>query len=144
LLSLIAGSADAIGFIGLGGLFTAHVTGNLVVLAAHVVAGENASVATMLSVPVFVVVLGLTRLLAVAWNESGSPRFDPCSWRSSCCSPGFSLSASKPVHALIQKQQMRSSLACSASRRWRCKTRSCRFAEGLAGHGGGERPILPA
>ena len=63
-LSLIAGSADAIGFIGLGGLFTAHVTGNLVVLAAHVVAGENASVATMLSVPVFVVVLGLTRLLA--------------------------------------------------------------------------------
>jgi len=64
LLSLIAGSADAIAFIGLGGLFTAHVTGNLVVLAAHVVASENASVATMLSVPVFVVVLGLTKLLA--------------------------------------------------------------------------------
>jgi len=63
-LSLIAGSADAIGFMGLGGLFTAHVTGNLVVLAAHVVAGKNASVATMLSVPVFVVVVGLTRLLA--------------------------------------------------------------------------------
>ena len=63
-LSLIAGSADAIGFMGLGGLFTAHVTGNLVVLAAHVVAGMNASVATMLSVPVFVVVVGLTRLLA--------------------------------------------------------------------------------
>src|SRR5882762_6205428 len=40
LLSLIAGSADAIGFIGLGGLFTAHVTGNLVVLAAHVEIGR--------------------------------------------------------------------------------------------------------
>jgi len=65
-LSLIAGSTDAIGFMGLGGLFTAHVTGNLVVLAAHVVAGEKASVATMLSVPVFILVLGLTRLLAGA------------------------------------------------------------------------------
>jgi uncharacterized protein DUF1275 len=55
---------DAIGFIGLGGLFTAHVTGNLVVLAAHIVAGKKASVATTMSVPVFILVLGLTRLLA--------------------------------------------------------------------------------
>ena len=63
-LSVIAGSVDAIGFVGLGGLFTAHVTGNLVILAAHVVAGDEASVAVMMSVPVFIAVLGLTRLLA--------------------------------------------------------------------------------
>ncbi len=63
-LSLIAGSVDAIGFVGLGGLFTAHVTGNLVILAAHVVAGEEASVAIMASVPVFIIALGMTRLLA--------------------------------------------------------------------------------
>jgi uncharacterized membrane protein YoaK (UPF0700 family) len=36
-LSLIAGSADVISFLGLGGLFTAHITGNLVILAAHIV-----------------------------------------------------------------------------------------------------------
>jgi uncharacterized membrane protein YoaK (UPF0700 family) len=63
-LSVIAGSTDAIGFLGLGGLFTAHVTGNLVILAAHLAAGGEAAVAPMLSVPVFIAVLGVTRLLA--------------------------------------------------------------------------------
>jgi uncharacterized membrane protein YoaK (UPF0700 family) len=65
-LSTIAGSVDAIGFLGLGGLFTAHVTGNLVILAAHLVSAGEAPVAPMLSVPVFVATLGLTRLLAGA------------------------------------------------------------------------------
>src|ERR1700733_7519270 len=64
LLSIIAGSVDAISFLGLGGLFTAHVTGNLVILAAHLVSGDAAPVAPMLSVPVFMLALGLTRLLA--------------------------------------------------------------------------------
>jgi uncharacterized membrane protein YoaK (UPF0700 family) len=41
-LSLTAGSMDVIGFLGLGGLFTAHITGNLVMVAAHVVIGEAA------------------------------------------------------------------------------------------------------
>ena len=32
-LSITAGSVDVISFLGLGGLFTAHTTGNLVILA---------------------------------------------------------------------------------------------------------------
>jgi uncharacterized membrane protein YoaK (UPF0700 family) len=63
-LSLTAGSVDVIGFLGLGGLFTAHVTGNLVILAAHVVAGGDAPLALMISVPVFIVALAVARLLA--------------------------------------------------------------------------------
>ena len=70
-LSLIAGSVDAITFLGLGGLFTAHITGNLVILAAHLVSGGNAEWAPILSVPVFVAVLGLTRLLASKVEEAG-------------------------------------------------------------------------
>src|ERR1700730_128486 len=62
-LSLTAGSVDVISFLGLDGLFTAHITGNLVILASHIVNSRKAPVAAMLSVPVFIVVLGLTRLL---------------------------------------------------------------------------------
>src|SRR5438045_3936705 len=64
-LSVIAGSIDAISFLGLGGLFTAHVTGNLVVLVAHLATGSRAPVANILSVPVFVAVLGLTGMVVV-------------------------------------------------------------------------------
>jgi uncharacterized membrane protein YoaK (UPF0700 family) len=64
LLSVIAGSTDVIGFLGLDGLFTAHITGNIVVLAAHIVVGNAAVLSYILSVPVFMLALGLTRLLA--------------------------------------------------------------------------------
>jgi uncharacterized membrane protein YoaK (UPF0700 family) len=64
LLSVAAGSADAIGFLGLGGLFIAHITGNLVILAAHIAANEEAPLANILSFPVFIVALAVTRLLA--------------------------------------------------------------------------------
>ena len=70
-LSVIAGSTDIIGFLGLNGLFTAHITGNIVVLAAHMVAGDPTIFSYILSVPVFMVVLLLTRLLAAAFERSG-------------------------------------------------------------------------
>jgi uncharacterized membrane protein YoaK (UPF0700 family) len=76
-LSVIAGSTDAIGFLGLGGLFTAHVTGNLVILAAHVVSGGAAPVAPMLAVPVFMVALGVTRLLAGGLESIGLASLRP-------------------------------------------------------------------
>src|SRR4051812_16178512 len=65
-LSVIAGSMDIIGFLGLNGLFTAHVTGNLIVLAAKIVAGVQAPMSYLIAVPVFMVALALTTLFAGA------------------------------------------------------------------------------
>jgi len=46
--SLIAGSADVIGFLGHGGVFIAHITGNLVILAAHLLTGMPVSMSHLL------------------------------------------------------------------------------------------------
>jgi uncharacterized membrane protein YoaK (UPF0700 family) len=64
LLSTTAGAVDIIGFLALGGLFTAHITGNLVVLAAHYVTGGFSQIGPLLSVPVFIAVLGLVTVLS--------------------------------------------------------------------------------
>jgi uncharacterized membrane protein YoaK (UPF0700 family) len=61
-LSTTAGAVDVIGFLALGGLFTAHVSGNLCVLAAHFIIGGFSRVGPLLSVPVFIVVLGVVTL----------------------------------------------------------------------------------
>jgi uncharacterized membrane protein YoaK (UPF0700 family) len=76
-LSLIAGSTDIIGFLGLNGLFTAHITGNVVVLAAHIVARDPAILSYILSVPVFTLVLFLTRLLAGGLEHAGVSTLRP-------------------------------------------------------------------
>ena len=76
-LSVIAGSADVISFLGLGGLFVAHITGNLVVLAAHVGTGAQVGIGHVLSVPVFIVVLALARLLAAGLEAAGLASLRP-------------------------------------------------------------------
>ena len=62
-LSTTAGAVDVIGFLALGGLFTAHITGNLVILAVHYVTGDFCQIGPLLSVPVFVVVVGMVIVL---------------------------------------------------------------------------------
>jgi uncharacterized membrane protein YoaK (UPF0700 family) len=75
-LSLIAGSADVISFLWLG-VFTAHITGNLVIAAAYVVTGQATSVTLLLSVPVFILVLGLAALLAAGLEAVGRASLRP-------------------------------------------------------------------
>ena len=74
---MIAGSVDVISFLGLGGLFAAHITGNLILIAAHIVSGSELSPSHLLSVPVFIAVLGLTRLLVAGLEAAGLASLRP-------------------------------------------------------------------
>jgi uncharacterized membrane protein YoaK (UPF0700 family) len=76
-LSVIAGATDTIGVLGLNGLFTAHITGNLVLLAASIVAGRPAKVAYILSVPVFMLVLLASGVIARAIERTGGSSLRP-------------------------------------------------------------------
>ena len=76
-MSVVAGSTDSIGFLGLNGLFTAHITGNIVILAARIVAGNPTIISYILSVPVFMAVLFLTRLLASGLERTGISTLRP-------------------------------------------------------------------
>lgn len=72
LLSATAGATDAIGFLSLGGLFTAHITGNIVILASRVVTDGDAGVAALISVPVFMLALALARLVGLTLTRKGA------------------------------------------------------------------------
>ena len=71
LLSVIAGMVDLTGFFTLGKLFTAHVTGNLVLAAAVAVGGGPPNVAQILAIPVFIFAVAATWLIAEASNKRG-------------------------------------------------------------------------
>jgi uncharacterized membrane protein YoaK (UPF0700 family) len=70
-LSTTAGAVDVIGFLALGGLFTAHVTGNLVIVAVHYITGGFGEIGPLLSVPVFIVVLGAVSIATLAAEKAG-------------------------------------------------------------------------
>jgi uncharacterized membrane protein YoaK (UPF0700 family) len=66
---MTAGSVDVIGFLALGGLFTAHITGNIVILGAHYITGGFSRIGPLIAVPVFIAVLG-----TVVWISEGKPK----------------------------------------------------------------------
>jgi uncharacterized membrane protein YoaK (UPF0700 family) len=74
ILSTTAGAVDVIGFLVFGGLFTAHITGNLVVVAAHYVTGGFGQVGPILAVPVFIASLGVVVLLFGGIQSKGKSR----------------------------------------------------------------------
>jgi uncharacterized membrane protein YoaK (UPF0700 family) len=71
LLSVIAGTVDLTGFLRLGNLFTAHITGNLVVIGALVVRHGRINPPQVLAIPVFILAVAATWLLARASGRHG-------------------------------------------------------------------------
>ena len=73
LLSFNGGYVDVAGFLALQGLFTAHVTGNLATLGASLVFGISGTLAKLLALPVFCIVVILTRLAGNRLRGLGLP-----------------------------------------------------------------------
>jgi len=69
-LSLIAGMADVIGYLNFK-LFTDHITGNLVVIAALLVRGGPPDLAQILAVPAFILAVAAIWIIAKASERRG-------------------------------------------------------------------------
>jgi uncharacterized membrane protein YoaK (UPF0700 family) len=71
LLSVIAGMVDLIGFLSLG-IFTAHITGNVVVIGALIVRHNQVNPAQVLAIPVFILAVAATWFIAKATGRRGT------------------------------------------------------------------------
>ena len=70
-LSFVAGYVDTLGFIGLFGLFTAHVTGNFVLIGRALVSSGQDVLLKLLVFPVFMLAIVSARLLILRWQAKG-------------------------------------------------------------------------
>jgi uncharacterized membrane protein YoaK (UPF0700 family) len=70
-LSFVAGFVDALGFVALFGLFTAHVTGNFIMIGVQLAQSSPGIIAKLLAIPVFILVIAGVRVLGEMAQKSG-------------------------------------------------------------------------
>jgi len=73
LLAFSGGFVDTAGFLGLQGLFVAHVTGNFVTLGAALVLGSHGILNKILALPEFIAVIALASLCGAAMRKRNLP-----------------------------------------------------------------------
>jgi uncharacterized membrane protein YoaK (UPF0700 family) len=72
-LGFVAGYVDTLGFVSLFGLFTAHVTGNFILIGAALAdPSENAVLLKFLTFPAFIVGVALARILIALVEKRGA------------------------------------------------------------------------
>jgi uncharacterized membrane protein YoaK (UPF0700 family) len=77
-MSFMAGYVDTLGFAALFGLFTAHVTGNFILLAVGLAAPDHmSSPLKLLAFPAFIVGVAAARMLVVACERRGVGAIKP-------------------------------------------------------------------
>ncbi|MBV8634947.1 MAG: DUF1275 domain-containing protein [Burkholderiaceae bacterium] len=72
-LSFLAGYVDTVGFVALFGLFTAHVTGNFVLIGSELVHPGHGVLIKFLAFPSFVAAVALARMTVVWRERAGKP-----------------------------------------------------------------------
>ena len=105
-LAFTAGYVDTVGFITLFGLFTAHVTGNFVLIGSELAHPTDGVLLKLLAFPAFIAAVAASRLLALAAERRGRSAARPllqlqiallaacmlCGWRARpLVDPGASL-----------------------------------------------------
>jgi uncharacterized membrane protein YoaK (UPF0700 family) len=70
-LAFVAGYADSVGFVALLGLFTAHVTGNFVLIGSELAHPSGNVLLKLLAFPAFIAAVACTRLLTLRLEAGG-------------------------------------------------------------------------
>lgn len=72
-MSFLAGYVDTVGFVALFGLFTAHVTGNFVLIGSELANPSHGVLIKFLAFPAFIGSVILTRMAVIWLERSGKP-----------------------------------------------------------------------
>ncbi|MDB5989293.1 MAG: hypothetical protein JWQ10_696 [Herbaspirillum sp.] len=70
-LGFLAGYVDTVGFVALFGLFTAHVTGNFVLIGSELAHPSHGVLIRFLAFPAFIFAVALTRMVVIWLERSG-------------------------------------------------------------------------
>jgi uncharacterized membrane protein YoaK (UPF0700 family) len=71
LLAFTAGYVDTVGFVGLFGLFTAHVTGNFVLIGSEIAKPTSGVLIKFLAFPAFIVAVIVARVVVLVAERAG-------------------------------------------------------------------------
>jgi uncharacterized membrane protein YoaK (UPF0700 family) len=73
LLAAVGGYVDTLGFVALFGLFTAHVTGNFVLIGAELARPGHGVLLKLLAFPAFILAVAASRLISLWCERRGYP-----------------------------------------------------------------------
>ncbi len=103
-LSFVAGFVDTVGFVALFGLFTAHVTGNFVLIGAELAQASGSVLLKLLVFPAFILAVALTRVIVLWLEARHRPPIPALLWLQAALLCGFMLSgmAATPIHSAAE------------------------------------------